>query len=317
MKIIINTKQSKILEQNLRRSYNDPSQAPSDYLGPKGYLGAKQTRDAQKRSFQISYDESVKKFKCIPGNVLVFVSGVINKKEELKQQLGVDDATLLFLLKAAIATMGRESDYGEISDYTDQASEFLHTWNMGWLSDFGQDVYNFTLRRDDRQSLGAGQFTEKTWNEYGLDKKIGPFGKNFGISKQGLAIMYRLIDDYRTAIKNGAGTGPSENQIAVRQGKIKGIAGTGNNAWDLAIVAHNQGPWLLTSFCKTSNPDYNAPCSRTTWEVPTPKGKEVLTVKKNEKVPNYFPNAGSKQVPAIGYIEEVTSRMRTYSCLTL
>ena len=130
-----------------------------------------------------------------------------------------------------------------------------------------------SLRNDNQPSLGAAQFTKDTWNKYGLDKLIGDFYESTDVAKSGLGAMFRLLADYRKAIQMGLKSQPSVNPIAVRQKKINSINGTGSNAWDLAIVAHNFGPNMITTWCTTSSPDYAAPCGQSTYR-PNGEGKD-------------------------------------------
>jgi len=165
--------------------------------------------------------------------------------------------------------------------------------------------------------LGAAQFTEDTWNSYGLDKKIGPYDQSLSSIDQGLGTLYRIAADYKTALAAGNGTGPSVNPIAVRQGKIKSIGGTGNNALDLAVVSHNMGG-LINKWCETSDPNYAGPCKDSVYQ-PFPQSKPELkfNILKNKPIPNYFPNKGSGKLTSIGYLEEVTKYINQFNCFSL
>jgi hypothetical protein len=260
-----------------------------------------------------------KKYPCIPEDVRPFAEYVVQNKQKLMSELGVDANTLLFMAKAAIGIIGRETLFRTYSEWSDDAAEFLHSIGFGFLPKSavgGLNLVNKISGKPQKQmSLGSAQFTEKTWNDYGLDKKVGSYSDSFSSLKQGIGTLHRINDDYKRALKVGNGTGPSVNPIAVRTKGIKGIDGTGNNAMDLAIVAHNM-PGLITRWCETKDPNYAAPCDKTLYQ-PFPQSKPELKIMvlQNKPIANYFPNKGSGQQTSIGYLEKVVRYMNSFGCL--
>lgn len=258
---------------------------------------------------------------CLPSSMRAFANFVRVSKEKLKKDLGVDDKMLTLLAKTAIGIMGRETTFGKGTDLKDDASEFITNLGGGDILKSLESGYN-TVRgwfgkSPQSPSLGAAQFTRETWNRYGLDKTVGPFENSFNEIRQGVGTMFRVNTDYKKAVATGNGTGPSVNPIAVKQGKITSIKGTGNNALDLAIVSHNM-PNLINKWCKTSDPNYAGPCNSQTFQ-PFPESKPQLkvTVYQNQPIPNYFPNKGSGDLTSIGYLEEVAGYINQYSCFTV
>ena len=76
----------------------------------------------------------------------------------------------------------------------------------------------------------------------------------------------------------------------------------------------------ITKYCKTSNPNYNAPCDSPNGLYKPFKDKAAVKVKTKEWVPGYFPNLGFKKgegtLTSIGYLEEVVERANGVTCLT-
>lgn len=311
LEVIIKT----LLEQNSQQRYvMEPPRVNSDYLG-KGGQFERSLPSAKPMVGWIDY-------KCLPsGGVKGFANYVNNNKQKLMTNLGVDKNLLSLMAKAAMGIIGRETTFGAGTEFKDDAAEFLTQVGLGFIPQGLQSGYNTVLSlagKDPQQmSLGAAQFTRDTWNRYGLDKKIGPYDDNFGTVSQGLGALYRINDDYKSALKTGNGTGPSVNPIAVRQGKIKQILGTGNNALDLSIVSHNMAG-MIKKWCETSDPNYAGPCDQKVY-LPFPDTKKdfKVTVYQDKPITNYFPNKKSGNLTSIGYLEEVTKYINQFNCFSL
>lgn len=260
-------------------------------------------------------------YKCLPENVRLFANYVKSRKKELMSKLQVDEKTLLIMAKAAMGIIGRETSFGEGTDFKDEAIEFLISIGLESIPQGAQTAYNSVRKLagkgPQQMSLGPAQFTQDTWNQYGLDKKIGPYNESFNTINQGLGALHRINDDYKLALKTGTGTGPSVNPIAVRQGKITSIKGTGNNALDLAIVSHNMSG-LINKWCKTSNPNYAGPCSQKVYQpFKDTKPELKINVYQNKQILNYFPNKGSAGLTSIGYLEEVANYINKFNCYSI
>jgi hypothetical protein len=237
------------------------------------------------------------------------------------KELQVDEKTLLIMAKAAMGIIGRESTFDTGTEFKDEASEFLMSVGLGFIPQGFQSVWNVGRKlkgqEPQQMSLGPAQFTKDTWNNYGLDKKIGPYDESFNMINQGLGALHRLNDDYKLALKTETGTGPSVNPIAVRQGKIKSLNGTGNNALDLAIVTHNMAG-LINKWCETSDPNYAGPCNQKVYQpYKTTKPELKVNVYTDKQIVNYFPNKGSAGLTSIGYLEEVAGSINKFNCFTL
>ena len=74
-----------------------------------------------------------KKYPCIPEDVRPFAEYVVQNKQKLMSELGVDANTLLFMAKAAIGIIGRETLFRTYSEWSDDAAEFLHSIGFGFL----------------------------------------------------------------------------------------------------------------------------------------------------------------------------------------
>jgi hypothetical protein len=309
-KIIMNV----LSEQQSTPPIMTRNQATSDYLGKGGQFERSLPKQTK---LPIEYYD----FKCIPHNLIPFASYVKRNKKKLMSELGVDENTLLIMAKAAIGIVGRETLFRKFSERNDDVAEFLHSWGLGFIPRGivgGINLVNKVRGKEERQmSLGAAQFTEKTWNEYGLDKKVGDYGNTFDSLNQTIGALYRINDDYKLALKTGNGTGPSVNPIAQKQGKITNILSTGNNAMDLAITAHNM-PGLINKWCQTNDPNYAGPCNLKIYQ-PFPKSKpEIkLTVAQDKPIVNYFPNKGSGEQKSIAYLEKVVNYMNGFKCFSL
>lgn len=306
---VISELRNTISEQRDNSNLQIRPQQGSDYFASVSAKNKKYAETVELKKLLIKYS-------CVPYNMVALVLYVLRNKEILMKKLQVSEPVLIFATKLAIGIMGRETDFGQNSEFTDDAAIFLRQNGLGGLADLGQDIYNFVKGTNSVQSLGPAQFTKETWKDYGFQDTIGDFDRSFNTVSQGIATVFRLIYDYREALSNGSGTGPSENPIAVKQGKITNIQGTGNNTWDLSIVAHNRGKAILGSYCQTNNPDFACRCNKNTCQ-PYPKSRKdfVLNVFTDKKIPNYFPNLGSGNGPkSIGYLEEVVKSIQGYNC---
>ena len=313
---LINLVRKAINEQSTLNKKIDFKQQsnPSDYLG-KGGGFERQNFPDRKFSLQIL------SYKCLPSSLWTFANYVKNNKQKLMSNLQVDEKTLILMAKATMGIIGRETTFGEGTDFKDDAIEFLTKWGYGWIPQTAEFAYNaagaLVGKRKQQLSLGPAQFTKDTWNLYGLDKKIGPYDESFNTIKQGLGTIHRINDDYKLALKTGTGTGPSVNPIAIRQGKIKSINGTGNNAMDLAIVSHNMAG-LINKWCQTNDPNIAGPCNQPVYQ-PYKESKPELKVNvyTDKQILNYFPNKGSGALRTIGYLEEVTDYINKFNCFTI
>jgi hypothetical protein len=282
-----------------------------------------------------SEKKPIKTFSCVPSNLSVFVSYVINNSQMLMKNMNIDYKTLILLTKVSIGIIGRETKFGEVQTKGDVASEMLRGAGAGSLVDWGMKVYRELGGTTKSQSLGFGQFRPEAWKEYGLDKLVGDYNQSFDVISQGLAVLYSLSSRYKTALNNKLSTSPSVNPILSQYGVIGNINGTGNHALDMAILSHNMPKdKTIFPYCKTNHPLYAAPCSKTVYspfekkesfnpntpllqKVKDPKLKQFpgqLTVNRTEVIPNFFPNLKGAKHSAIGYVEEVANYMKSYNC---
>ena len=117
----------------------------------------------------------IKTFSCIPSNLSVFVNYVIDNSQMLMKNMNIDYKTLIFLTKASIGIIGRETKFGTVQTKGDVASEMLRGAGAGSLVDWGMKVYRELGGTTKSQSLGLGQFRPEAWKEYGLDKLVGEY----------------------------------------------------------------------------------------------------------------------------------------------
>jgi len=295
-------------------------------LLPGDQTGIKATISSQVDKFLDNFRDDWKpvndKYLCVSDPELrAAVHTLIQNKNKIKQASGIsDDKTFLTILKMAIATIGRETDYGQafnLSTVSDSIGLNIRRLPGGDTAvDFVQGVASFIRGKELDQSLGPAQFTSDTWKQYGLHKLVGEFDQVGKMINSLKGAYYRIAQDYKLALGRGIGTEPSINPIAVRQGKISSVDGTGNISLDLAILAHNMGKGKIKKYCKTNNPNYNAPCDSPNG-IYEPKDGLRVKVDKNAWVPGYFPNLGSGALTSIGYVEEVAKRAKGLGCVKL
>ena len=276
--------------------------------------------------------KSIKKYDCVPENINTFVNYVIDNNAMLMKKLNLDYKTLILLTKASIGIIGRETKFGEYTEFSDTFSEVLRGSGLGSLVDWGfKTIYG----KNKTQSLGIAQFTPETWKRYGLDKSIGDYNSSFNVINQCLGVLYTLTNRYKKALSNGLKQEPSVNPILSKYGLMKGIKGTGNHALDMSILGHNMPEEkTLFPYCTTSHPLYASPCYKTKHKpfekqesfnvnsallqkVTDPNLKKYpgeLTVNKSDIIPNYFPNLKGPDHTGIGYVEEVAKYINTYNC---
>jgi hypothetical protein len=274
----------------------------------------------------------IKTYSCVPDSVNLFVDYVMTNKNLLMKKLNVDYKTLIVLTKASIGIMGRETKFGNYTEFSDTASEKLRGIGLGSLVSWGmKKIYG----EKTTQSLGISQFTPEAWKKYGLDKSIGDYDSSLGLINQGLGTLYSLTNRYKKALSNGLKAEPSVNPILKKYGVIQQIKGTGNHALDMSILSHNMPEEkTIYPYCTTNHPLYAAPCryskispfktkekfnpnSSLLSKVTDPKLKNFpgeLTVNNSDIIPNYFPNLGGPSHSAIGYVEEVAKYIKLYTC---
>lgn len=273
---------------------------------------------------------------CVPLEFRGFIMAVYNNKDSLSKYLGIDSKKLMEFAKLSLGIMYRETKLGKSTEFADNAAEWIRRHYLGSLLDLGINIQNKIRGTNKTMSLGFAQFTPETWKRYGLDKKIGDFNASFTATRQGMATLFMLASNYKTALKNGLKDEPSQNNILKKYGIIKGVNGTGSNALDMALLSHNMDiNKTLVTYCTTNHPLYYAPCNKTTYtpfnkkesfdpkksallsKISDPKLKEypgTLKVNNGDVVRNYFPNLAGPNHTGIGYLEEVVKNSKTYSC---
>jgi len=293
---------------------------PGDQTGIKAAISSQWDKFLD--NFRDDWKPVNDKYLCIGNPELrAAVHTLIQNKNKIKQASGIsNDKTFLTILKMAIGTIGRETDYGEavsLGTVGDTIGLNIRQLPGGDTAvDFVQGLASWAMGRKLDQSLGPAQFTSDTWKQYGLDKLVGEFDQVGKMINSLKGAYYRIAKDYKLALDRGIGTEPSINPIAVQQGKISSIDGSGNVSLDLAILAHNMGRGKIKKYCKTNNSNYNAPCDSPNG-IYTPKDGIVVKVDKNAWVPGYFPNLGSGALTSIGYVEEVVKKAKGLGCVKL
>jgi hypothetical protein len=276
-------------------------------------------------------------YPCVPDSLKGFILYLMTNLPKIQKLLGLDKANVLYLAKYAMGVIGRETQFGKVTDSEDDISEWLRGNGLGALPELMISTTNLFRKNNKTQSLGLAQFTPETWKSYGLDKSIGDFNSSFNSISQGLGSLYRLATDYKLALKLGLQTGPSVNPTLKKYLGVE-INGSGNNALDLAIVAHNMGNGKIKKYCTTSNELYTAPCDSATYQpfkteesfneykktsklinsasVPQnlKKFPGVLKVNQSTPIANYMPNLKGPGHTAIGYVEAVAENAKKFNC---
>lgn len=285
-------------------------------------------------AFQKSAPTKKRVYPCVPESYEPFVIYIMSNLPSLQKKLGFDSKTIISLTKYALGVIGRETEYGEYEEYSDAASEMIRNIGLGGVLDFVQKK----ISPGKTQSLGHAQFTPDSWQKYGLDKTIGPYNSSFTTMSQGLASLFRLVQDYRLALSKGISTQPSTNPT-IQKYMGKTINGTGNNALDLAIIAHNFGSKKIVPYCKTNNELWSCPCNKSTcdpWNgdpksfesfkaksnlLKSPKIPEeqkkypgMMKVDQSAKIDGFFPNMSGGKHTSIGYLEEVVANAKKLNC---
>lgn len=326
-KLLVNYDSSLTLNENLLLSEELPSKMP--------FQPEKQVKQVKPNLYP-----------CVPKSFQPFVNYVMINKPKLSKQLGVDDKTLSYLTKISLGIIGRETQMGEYQEKSDLASQAMREFGLGWVINAGLGIYNMYKQTKNpaapkqSQSLGYGQFTPETWETYGLDKTIGDYDTSFSATKQGLGVLSILAANYKKNLSNGLPTTPSTNPILVKYNVIENIKGSGNNALDMAILAHNMGTKKTSvKWCTTNHPLYAGPCSESIF---TPfktiesfnqflnssnlmknvtdqnlkKFPGKIKVNQSNVIQGYLPNLKSPSSghSSIGYIEAVVKNSGRYNC---
>lgn len=318
-----------IIEQNAKITGN--VKLPSDYLGKGGEFERTKLKGLP----------TLDKLSCLPESIRGFVSYVLSNKKTLSSKLKVNDYLLILLTKAACGILGRETDFGQTTETSDDVSEFLRSNHMGGYVEWAINTQNFarsiTGKGNITQSLGAAQFTPQTWKDYGLDKTIGNYNESLDIFNQSMGVLMSLAKRYNELLRKGFSTSPSINPVLEKyKPGFKKINGTGNNALDLAILAHNMDETkVLHPYCETNHPLYSAPCWKSIYkpyddensfnknkygwlnsvkDANLKKYPGSLKVNKGKVIKGYFPNLKGPNHTAIGYVEEVATSINRFNC---
>lgn len=307
---------------------------------PKLYSPLELSAARFKNSLPQGSFEDLKRY--FPKEIWPFVDYVLKHKNFLLQELKIDSKTLTQLTKASVGLIGKETDFGKYTTKSDD--RLLSILEKPGLASSALS-WGFSLTKE--PSLGMAQFKKQTWDHYGLDKKIGDYYKSAKNPKfQGLGVLYSLCERYKLALKKGLKNEPSENQILQKYGVITDIDGTGSNALDLSILAHNYGEWVVTKWCETSDPLFSAPVGKSeiepfkteqefkNWASDSALMKKItdpnlkrfpgkLKTFPDKIIPNYYPNLSTQgdsrskggKTTSIGYVEGVCKFMNKYQCL--
>jgi len=210
----------------------------------------------------------IKGYECVP---YAFRAAVDNLKKKGYNSL---------ILKASLATIGRESSFGSGNRY-----DFLNPLKTLWAYLGGST------------SVGYGQVKPETAKQYGME--IEDLNSTLGA----LTTIYKILSsNYQKAKENGFTNAKSKNVTN----------STGNAALDMAIVGYNAGASKIVKYCHTSDPKLKRDCKLAYKNV---GGLKVL----NKPEINYVPNFKNKRwdgvnISSHGYIEEVAKRLKTYTC---
>ena len=231
-------------------------------------------------------------------NAILFVA---IRKNTIKNNLKIDDATLALLLFAAIGVTGRESTFEQGTYYSlgsnkiDKAYETLRdTW----------DNIKGSKQSYPGASIGPAQIVYRTnlapgTNLEDFAKLMEIFSDNdiTDYNKAVAATIGILSNNYKKAISVGYSTNsPAVNpEVSMRS--------TGNAALDLAILGYNMGPSKITNYCGSE------------------KIKKVCPPGSPDIVKDYFPHysdsssgrswmsAGTGTLTSTGYVSEVATYM--------
>lgn len=314
---------------------------------------------------------------CLPNERMkAFVYFTAAQKDEIKKDLGIDDATLIYLTKIAIALMGWQSKYGGEDRLYDVKPVNFSILGKIDISIKPWDVYNTIhgflkntlgdtilgplavsaapsavkalsdITGKDEPTFGPAEFMPSTFAKTGVEAKFG-----HGIETvigTGLALIYNVWSKYQTAKNNGLSSAPSINPIAKNKNLNGwgGELGTPSHLWNVAIAAHS---WpeekILIKYCKTSRPDFMAPCSNPTstpftspqtWESFKKQDGNAafynsnkalsafpgtIKVFQNQPVPNYYPymkgahGVMENSFDSLPIIQQTNQRINQFGCV--
>lgn len=239
-------------------------------------------------------DKKIPSLSCVPLAFQFVVNGLIKQGYDKK------------LLKASLGIIGRESDFGESNRY-----KFLSPLKTLWSSLGGNT------------SVGPGQIKPETAEKFGMT--VYELTTAYGSLKTVYSILQQ---NYQKSLQIGYTTEPTQNFTK----------GTGDAALDLSIAAYNLGISKITKYCKTSDPNIKKPCNLAGKTIQEQDGSVELAMNRlnqqqlksipnnkksikvfNEHVKNYLPNFKTKRwdgvsISSHGYVEEVASKMKKYTC---
>lgn len=346
--------------KDLMFKYGIPT-TPKSIINPTSYMPKifknleKEISDLKDRPDLLKKDYC--KPHCISNEVSCFIAVVRNNLSKIKKKLGggVTNTDIVMLMKIAIALVAWQSNYGKIDKLYD-----VDTKTYFGIEINPYDVYKIKFgpellkkyaksRNVSEPSFGPAEFQISTWDKTGVEELFG-----YDISSligSCLGLMITTWNGYTKAKSLGLSTGPSKNDLALKNGFWpNGIKGTGNHLWDLAISIQT---WpqekMLKKYCKTSSPLFAGPCDQDfyepftgstakktweSWKESTPqlisyyeKTKEgfpgKIKVLRNQPILDYYPmlrgsHGNMKSInDSKTILESVSSNLKRYGCVTL
>lgn len=271
--------------------------------------------DQKSKELANSIYKDTHKYRCvkgISGNAPLAVNTVINTEK-------IDP----LFVRHAFAILGRESAFGAKFKSNGLPTKYSFKWDTEYainklraandsianIIDFGAKL---VFDKDNWvPSMGIAQMTPDLAEKYGVNLEgLLTLSGSLIAASHYLKDLYKELKIY------------DENKpcVIIRNGKlVVPEYSTGNGRLDAAIASYNTGAKKFNKkFCKTNNPNYMAPCSEAGNKKyqPSPNDNpEIVLSVTDQEVPNYFPNYRHKKLSSTGYLKEVSTEAKKYTCI--
>jgi len=258
-----------------------------------------------------TYETKGIKYPCVPEDYDIAVEQIVHHWKMPK------------LAKVVLGIIGRESNFGKLFG-TEKGPDFIK-WmfptkyalktpfeyilnSSDWLLGIAKKHYQ---KAGDtwQPSMGLGQMTPDVAKKYGI-----PYEDLLTATGAMSATFAYLLTNYNKAKKYNDTNKPSvvasfshKSDTASRNTDFK--YSTGDAALDLAIASYNAGPTKVIKLWCMAKKSYGV---RTELRVPCSSEK----ANKEEFVRNYLPNYKEQDLTTHGYVQEVSQRMKDYSCIS-
>ncbi|NBO22822.1 hypothetical protein EBU94_05720, partial [bacterium] len=266
-------------QQILKQRYGyDTENAPSDYLGKQGTLGAQQ---AKQFNFLKELSDLREQYPCLPtkdGNgesinptvrdsLLFALKWMKENEQKVTQIFGISKELMYYLFRLALTAASTHGGYGQVSN--ENINRNVAKWG-DLIFGQGADPF-FRAIKGKTPSLGLYQMQVPVYREMKKTHEITGKSNITALYDSYIASTLATMEYFLNLYKQLESLGYKGPSIDVKGNPLK--ESTGDFNWDAAVSSYQWGVTKFTKkYCKTKNTngtyntDYAAPCDEKIYE---------------------------------------------------